>query len=149
MKSMGYTAYKDSETKFTDNKGKILSLLFEGAIRFTRFAIMGMEKEDPRIKGENISKVLAILTELDCALDHDQDKTLADNLNELYQYMMKRLTQANFYNEKKALVEVNQLLSELKDAFDRAIEAIAAEIDTKQQALEQKKEASDKVSLAI
>lgn len=146
---MGYTAYKATETQFTDNKEKILSMLFEGAIRFTRFAIMGMEKEDPRIKGENISKVLAILTELDCALDRDQDKTLADNLNELYQYMMKRLTQANFYNEKKALVEVNQLLSELKDAFDRAIESIAAELDTKQLASEKKKDASDKVSLAI
>jgi flagellar protein FliS len=149
MKSMGYTAYKDSETQFTDNKGKILSLLFEGAIRFTRFAIMGMEKEDPRIKGENISKVLAILTELDCALDHDQDKTLADNLNELYQYMMKRLTQANFYNEKKALIEVNQLLSELKGAFDRAIESIAAELETKQQTSEKKNNSADKVSLAI
>jgi len=146
---MGYTAYKDSEMQFTDNKGKILSLLFEGAIRFTRFAIMGMEKEDPRIKGENISKVLAIITELDCALDHDQDKTLADNLNELYQYMMKRLTQANFYNERKALIEVNQLLSELKNAFDRAIDSIAAELDTNKQVSEKKKEPSDKVSLAI
>jgi flagellar protein FliS len=149
MKSMGYTAYKDSETHLTDNKGKILSLLFEGAIRFTRFAIMGMEKEDPRIKGENISKVLAILTELDCALDHDQDKALADNLNELYHYMMKRLTQANFYNEHKALIEVNQLLSELKDAFDRAINSIAIEIDTKKVASENKHDSADKVRLAI
>jgi len=149
MKSMGYSVYKNSETQFTDNKGKILSLLFEGAIRFTRFAIMGMEKEDPRIKGENISKVLAILTELDCALDYDQDKMLADNLNGLYQYMMKRLTQANFFNEKKALIEVNQLLSELKDAFDRAVESIAIELEATQLVSEKKKDSSDQVSLAI
>ncbi len=126
MKSMGYTAYKNSETQHTENKGKILSLLFEGAIRFTRFAIMGMEKEDPRIKGENISKVLAILTELDCALDRDQEKDLADNLNGLYQYMMRRLTHANFNNEKKALIEVDRLLSELKEAFDRAVDSLSA-----------------------
>jgi len=149
MQSMGYTAYKDTETQFTDNKGKILSLLFEGAIRFTRFAIMGMEKKDPRIKGENISKVLAILTELDCALDHDQEKDLADNLNELYQYMMRRLTRGNFYNEKDPLNEVIRMLTELKEAFDRAIEAISLELETKKAQSEPQKKGSDKVSLAI
>ncbi|KPA18455.1 Flagellar protein FliS [Candidatus Magnetomorum sp. HK-1] len=148
MKSMGYIAYKKSETQFTENKGKILSLLYEGAIRFTRFAIMGMEKEDPRIKGENISKVLAILTELDCALDRDQEKDLADNLNGLYQYMMRRLTYANFNNEKKALVEVDRLLSELKDAFDRAVDSISKDLAEKPETSPPKK-SSDKVSLAV
>jgi len=147
MKSMGYTAYKNSETQFTDNKGKILSLLFEGAIRFTRYAIMGMEKEDPKIKGENISKVLAILTELDCALDREQEKDLADNLNGLYQYMMRQLTYANFNNEKKALAEVDRLLTELKEAFDRATESLATELESKSST--QKTSFSDKVSLSV
>jgi len=147
MKSMGYTAYKNSETHFSENKGKILSLLFEGAIRFTRFAILGMEKEDPKIKGENISKVLAILTELDCALDREQEKDLADNLNGLYQYMMRRLTHANFNNEKKALVEVNRLLTELKEAFDRATDSLTAELENKPD--KKKSGSSDKVSLSV
>jgi len=148
MKSMGYVAYKDSETQFTDNKGKILSLLFEGAIRFTRFAIMGMEKKDPRIKGENISKVLAILTELDCALDREEEKDLADNLNGLYQYMMRRLTYANFNNEKNALIEVDRLLSELKDAFDSAVDNTSKENEEKSEP-PTPKNLSDKVSVAV
>jgi len=152
MQSMGYTVYKNSETQLTDNKGKILSLLFEGAIRFTRFAMMGMDKDDPRVKGENISKVLAILTELDCALDRDQEKELAENLNGLYQYMMHRLTQANFHNEKKALAEVDQMLTELKVAFDRAINAVSAELELKQskpKIIEKKKGPADSVSFAV
>jgi len=125
MKTMGYSAYKTTETQATDNKEKILLMLFDGAIRFTKFARMGMEKKDPRIKGENISKVIAIITELDCALDQEKGKELADNLAGLYHYMMRRLTHANIHNEIDPLKEVERLLSELKDAFDNASKNLA------------------------
>ncbi|ETR71063.1 MAG: flagellar protein FliS [Candidatus Magnetoglobus multicellularis str. Araruama] len=82
-------------------------------------------------------------------MDHDQEKDLADNLNELYQYMMRRLTRGNFYNEKDPLNEVIRMLTELKEAFDRATEANSLELETKKAKSEPQKKGSDKVSLAI
>jgi len=151
MKPMGYSAYKNTETQVTDNKGKILLMLFEGAVRFTKFARMGMEKKDPRIKGENISKVLAILTELDCALDQERGKELADNLTGLYQYMMRRLTHANLKNEIEPLEEVEKLLNELKEAFDNAVKQTeGSSVDSPEQPIAPPAAATnEKVSLAV
>jgi len=145
MKSLGYSAYKSTETQVTDNKGKILLLLYDGAIRFTRFARMGMERKDPKIKGENISKVIAIITELDCALDQEKGKELAENLAGLYQYMLRRLTHANVNNEIQPLEEVERLLNELKEAF----EAAAQQLDEIPKNADQQKEvSSEKLNLS-
>ncbi|CAN2041885.1 Flagellar secretion chaperone FliS [Candidatus Magnetomoraceae bacterium gMMP-15] len=122
MTSIGYEAYKTTAIQATNNKEKILLMLFEGAIRFTKFAQMGIEKNDLQAKGENISKVLAILNELDCALDKKYGQDLADNLTGLYQFMMRRLTHANMNNDITALKEVEKFLGELQDAFKGAAE---------------------------
>ncbi|CAN2048614.1 Flagellar secretion chaperone FliS [Candidatus Magnetomoraceae bacterium gMMP-1] len=116
----GYAAYNVTATHATDNKAKILVKLLEGAAHFTRFALMGMQKNNPRIKGENISKVLAIITELNCALDPDIKGDLVTNLSTLYQYIMTRLTEANLNNLPEALKEVEHILIELKYGFEKA-----------------------------
>jgi len=145
MKSLGYSAYKSTETQVTDNKGKILLLLYDGAIRFTRFARMGMERKDPKIKGENISKVIAIITELDCALDQEKGKELAENLAGLYQYMLRRLTHANVNNEVQPLEEVERLLNELKEAFETAAQQLD---ETPKKTDQQKEVSSEKLNLS-
>ena len=98
-------------------------MLYEGAVKFVRFARMGIEKGSPKVRGENISKVMAILTELDGALDREIGGELVGNLADLYRYMIGRMTVANTSNDTVALDEVERLLLELKDAFERAFEA--------------------------
>ncbi len=113
-----HQAYTHSAIQGTDRKERILLMLYEGAVKFARFAKNGIEKNNPKIKGENISKMMAILTELDCALDRESGEVLADNLSGLYRYMMDRLTFANIKNNMGALDEVERLLLELKEAFE-------------------------------
>lgn len=97
-------------------------MLYDGAIRFLRFACKSLEKRDIAAKGTYISKVLAIIAELDCALDHHLQKELAENLSGLYQYMLIRLSHANCHNDPGALEEVIALLHDLQEAFSTAIE---------------------------
>jgi flagellar protein FliS len=79
----------------------------------------------PKVRGENISKVLAILTELDAALDRRSGGELAKNLSGLYGYMINRLTAANLQNDAAALDEVARLLAEIREGFAAAARSLA------------------------
>ena len=122
MTAAGYEAYNHAVVHTTDNKEQILLMLYKGAIRFVKFARMGMEEKSAKIRGEHISKVIAILTELDCALDREGGGELVENLSDLYHYMMDRLTHANVKNDPEALNEVERLLTELKDGFEGVLQ---------------------------
>lgn len=128
MTGTAYTAYNNSMIHVTDRKDKVLLMLYDGVLKFVRFARTGIEEKNPKIKGENISKIMAILTELDCALDRENGGPLAENLSRLYQYMMSRLTVANIDNDFNALNEVESLLSELREGFEEAVNKENAEL---------------------
>ena len=116
----GYAAYNNMMVQTTESKEEILLMLYDGALKFINSARLGIEKNNPKIRGENISKTINILTELDCALDRKMDNSLIENLSDLYQYMINRLTIANVKNSANALDEVGRLLTELKDGFKEA-----------------------------
>lgn len=120
MTAAGYTSYRNVIVNTTVSKEKILLMLYEGALAFVRIARRGIEEKNPRLKGENISKVLAILTELDCALDREKGGELAENLVGIYSYLMNRLSFANIKNDPEALEEVERLLCELYEGFNGA-----------------------------
>lgn len=107
-------------------KTKTLLLLFDGTLRFIQNAKQGITQNNFRLKSENISKVIAILTQLDCALDKNIGGELAINLSELYQYMMKRLTHANINDDSAAIEDVEKILCDLKDGFNGAAKKIKA-----------------------
>lgn len=114
-----YAAY-DRTATVTTSKDKILIMLYEGAIRFLQVAEQAMQEKRIAVKGENISRVIAILNELECALDRKIGGELAENLAGLYQYMCFRLVEANAKNDSAMLNEVEGLLTGLKDAFEQA-----------------------------
>jgi len=120
MIATGYNGYKSTIVNTTCSKEKILLLLYEKALLCLKMARKGIAEENPRIKGENISKILAILTEFECALDKENGGSIADSLGELYSYCTERLTDANIHNDPEAIREVEKLLGQLYDAFKEA-----------------------------
>jgi len=121
MTGNAYVAYNNSVMHATGRKDRILLMLYDGALKFVRFARIGIEEKSPKIRGENISKVMSIITELDYALDREIKDPLTENLSSLYQYMIERLTVANINNDLHALDEAERILSELRDGFEKAI----------------------------
>ena len=117
MIATGYAGYRKAMANRTESKEEILLMLFEGALISLRIARRGIKEKNPKLKGENISKVLAILTELDCALDRENGGDLAEKMSALYGYMINRLTTANIKNDPKALEEVERLLGKLYEGF--------------------------------
>jgi flagellar protein FliS len=98
---------------------KLISLLFEGALFAISDAKNGMLRKEIAVKGKFISKAIAIIGEgLNASLDKKVGGKLALDLSALYEYMVKRLVEANLTNDTKILDEVAHLLSELKGAWD-------------------------------
>lgn len=102
-------------------KEDILLLLLDAASTDLKKARMGIEENNPKVKGESISRTIGILTELNCALDHEAGRELAENLSRLYQFVMDRLTVANLKNDVTALDEAARVLEHLHDGFKEAV----------------------------
>jgi len=98
---------------------KLISLLFEGALFAISDAKNGILRKEIAAKGKCISKAISIIGEgLNASLDKKVGGNLALDLSALYDYMVKRLVEANLTNDTQILDEVAHLLSELKGAWD-------------------------------
>jgi flagellar protein FliS len=112
----GITAYKQNAIT-TQSRGRLVVLLYEGAIKFLRQAVKALQAGDMATKGQYISKALAVIGELDCALDMDQGGEIAQHLRSLYQFMYKHLGAANMKHDPQMLEEIISLLEELNEGW--------------------------------
>jgi flagellar protein FliS len=58
-----------------------------------------------------------IIVELNISLDLEKGQVIATNLRDLYNYLYKRLLEANSKKDTKILDEVYQFVKELKDIW--------------------------------
>ena len=108
----GITAYQDNAVS-TQSKGRLIVMLYDGAIKFMRLAILEMEKKNYEAKGRYINKALDIINELNVVLDMDAGGEIATNLRKLYIFMNNRLSQANIKCDPELVRDVIKLMEEL------------------------------------
>jgi flagellar protein FliS len=106
----------------TASREKVLLMLYEGAIRFTRQARDAMNEKRIADKGKYISKATAILSELMATLDFKAGGDLATDLENLYVFMIDKLIEGNIYNNPVCLENVEKLLNTLYVAWKDVIE---------------------------
>ena len=96
---------------------ELVCLLYQHAIDAVRDARRHLATGDIAARAQAMSKALAILGELNSSLNHGAGGALSRNLEQLYGYMMTRLTEGNLQKDDKALAEVEKLLSSLAEAW--------------------------------
>ena len=106
------TAYQDNAVS-TQSKGRLIVMLYDGAVKFMRLAIMEMEKKNYEAKGRYIGKALDIINELNVILDMDAGGEIASNLRKLYIFMNNRLSEANVKCDPQIVRDVIKLMEEL------------------------------------
>ena len=77
-------------------------------------------------KGLNIGDAIEIVNGLQASLNHKADAKIAGNFDALYDYMMRRLLEANLKNDAAILDEVAGLMRELKEAWDAIADQVEA-----------------------
>lgn len=106
----------------TASPGKLVLMLFDGALRFIEASKQGFASPIENLKRNelihnNLTKVSAILLELQSSLNLEKGGDLAQTLYRLYDYMMGQLTQANLKKEPSLVLEVERLLRPIRDAW--------------------------------
>jgi flagellar secretion chaperone FliS len=97
---------------------RLVQMLFEGALDRLAVARGAMLQGNTAVKGERISRAIGIIDGLRAHLDMEQGGELAANLESLYEYMERRLVEANLHDDVRALDEVTNLLREVKSGWD-------------------------------
>ena len=96
---------------------QLISLLLKGGSTKISEAKAAMAGGKIAVKGEAIGKAIAIIEYLRASLDPGIDAGFAEQLAELYQYMERRLLNANIQNDESALDEVQGFLRELGEGW--------------------------------
>lgn len=115
----GFDAYQETAV-LTQNRSRLIVMLYDGAIRFLKQAIDDMERGDWAAKGIHIRKALDIIFELNTVLDMEQGGDIAQNLRSLYNFMQRHLSEANSRRDPHMIRDVINLLDELNKSW-RAI----------------------------
>lgn len=116
-----YRQYQKTQVT-TASREKILLMLYEGAVRFTKQAQVAMQEKKIADKGKYISKATAILSELMATLDFKAGGQLAIDLENLYVFMIDKLIEGNIHNTIEPLQVVEKLLMTLYSAWKDVIE---------------------------
>ncbi len=112
----GLQAYQNTAVT-TQSKGRLVVMLYEGAIRFIKLAKKEIEARDYEAKGKYLSKAQDIIFELNAVLDMEAGGEIAQNLRSLYMYMNRRLSEANISLNTEIMDEVVALLQELNNSW--------------------------------
>jgi len=112
----GIAAYQDSAVT-TQSKGRLIVLLYDGAIKFMKLAIRELEANNYEAKGKYINKAQDIINELNAVLDMNAGGEIATNLRKLYCFMNNRLSEANIKHDSKMIREVIELMEELNQSW--------------------------------
>ncbi len=104
-----------------DNGLELILSLMRGAQDRIASARGHMERGEAAAKGEQLGKAIALIDGLRGALNMDAGGDIAGNLEALYEYMNRRLVEANASNETAALDEVAALLAEIRDAWEQVM----------------------------
>ena len=107
----------------TSSQGRLILMMYEGAIKFTSLAVDSMAKGDVANQGKYIQKAHDIVNELSFALDFKKGGDVAPRLESLYQFALSQLTLANIKSDKKPLQAVLNILTPLLEAWTQLCDA--------------------------
>jgi flagellar secretion chaperone FliS len=119
-----WKSYQQVATK-TAPPGQLVLMLYDGAAKFLERALAGFDIEDPAESNEainnNIQRAQAIVFELNVTLNMDDGGKLATTLRSLYEYMDRRLMEANLKKDKAIVKEILDRVVVLRDAWSQML----------------------------
>jgi len=110
----------------TANNVQLIQMLFDGLLESLATAKGHIQNGAIVDKGKSIARASRIVLGLQGALDFERGGDLANNLNELYGYVTRRLLYVNARNDLDALDEIYSLMNEIRSAWEGVPDLIPA-----------------------
>lgn len=104
----------------TASKERLLLMLLDGLVKFIRQGLTGIEEKDIKKSNTNLTKAQSIILELMATLNMEAGGEISRSLSLLYDYMHRRLVEANIKKDADIAREVLGFAEELKETFEEA-----------------------------
>ncbi|OCS87432.1 flagellar export chaperone FliS [Caryophanon tenue] len=111
-------AYKQNSVT-TASPGELTLMLYNGCLKFLAKAKVAIEQKNIQEKNHNIQRAQAIIAELMSTLN--MDIPISKEFLPLYDYMNRRLIEANIKNDIAIIEEVEGLTTEFRDTWKEVI----------------------------
>lgn len=118
VQTNAYNAYKQNSVT-TASPGELTLMLYNGCLKFLGKAKVAIGEKNIQEKNLNLQKSQAIITELMSTLNMDID--ISKQMLPLYEYMNRRLVEANMKNDIAIIEEVEGLTTEFRDTWKEVL----------------------------
>ncbi len=98
---------------------KVIQMLMAGAIERLIQGKAAMQQGNIAVKGERLGKALDIVISLRSCLSMDDGGDIAQNLDQLYDFVIAQISAANLQNDPQPIDDVVEILREIKSAWDQ------------------------------
>ena len=109
-------AYKKASVNTLD-QNKLIIMLYDGAIKNANFAVEYIKSGEIEKVHDSLIKTKNIVTEMLATLNMEHGAEIAKNLKSLYSYMFSQLIEANMEKTSEPVLNVIDLLKELRGAW--------------------------------
>ncbi len=96
----------------------LILMLFKGAQERLRLVKEGIEEKNIQKRGENLSKVIAIISELNASLDSKMNDESTLFLRGLYTAMLMELPKVSINNDVRIITRTERYLSKLTEIWE-------------------------------
>ena len=107
-------AYKNNSIQ-TASSAELTLMLYDGAIKFCNIALGAIENGDIQKANTNIIKAENIITEFRATLDFKYP--VAKDFELVYDYIYRRLVEANIHKDAEVLTEALKYIREMRDTW--------------------------------
>ena len=119
MKALHQYQQVNTQTSVVDaDPHRLIQLLLDGALERLSIAKNRINAVDYEAKNNHLNKAIEIVGGLRSFLDLEKGGEIATNLEALYDYIERRLFEANVRNDLSMIDECGKLLREVKQGWD-------------------------------
>jgi flagellar protein FliS len=121
MNSYGnaFNTYKNNSVNFA-SKDQLLLMLIDGAAKFSKIGRQAILDKDAKKAHENIIKTQNIFYELMATLDVAKGGEWAESLMQVYEFITRRLVDANIKKSVEVMDEIIPLIEDVRDTWNEA-----------------------------
>lgn len=130
---MSSNSYKHGKMEYLRTKVMTASpeelhlMLYDGAIRFAEEAKLALQEKNLEKAYESLVRTQNIVLEMSTGLDHDANPELSAKLSSLYNFIYRRLIDANMKRDISAIDDALKILSYQRETWVLLMDKLAQE----------------------
>ncbi len=114
-----HEAYRQKETRPRIHPVQLVHMLFSRVLIHLEHAEEAILNDDPQGRGENLSKAIAIVAELNASINPEDTSEAAAFLRGLYEAILRELPQVSVSNDVTTLKQAYVYLTKLKEIWEQ------------------------------